>query len=349
MAHGQLRKSGLHTKTPEAKLVHDAFSWAGVATDYLSIRTSPRGVVVAEEGTDVKMPEDDFSRFMTYAHWFIDGHTSSRWATDEKKCAIFGRAHTEAVMKNGKPETPAEAGRLLADPSEIMTDEPESEFDGQYKAEDMEVYHHGGNRFTVSHTETNRSYRVDMDRNTDLAPVQAIHGGQPEPETDESQAVLQAITTQGPAYREGPQEKLEIQVGNVGGGQSSATSGSDTDDSDSGELVQDVPNDYDDYDLDSLEDELWDWMDRYADFESDFDKDIVEISPAMVKGTVGFEIDANPFQSGYHDGNDWKDKDGYDTAQEAFRGLMQDKDEIDYYGEPDYVNHIPASKVEDVV
>jgi hypothetical protein len=121
----------------------------------------------------------------------------------------------------------------------------------------------------------------------------------------------------------------------------SASGGSDGDDADD-ELVTEIdPTDDQQAKLEAFES----WINQAAGFHG-FDASIVELTWAEVEGREGIVIEANPFQSGYWSDGSWNDKEGYGQERETFtENVLQARDEIEYYGEPDYINFVPESKI----
>lgn len=355
--------AGYASETERARYLADLFASAGVPTDEMQVNDAQelhnahrRSVYVAE-GVDGDMAADQYSAFMTLAHALVrDAKSDENTRFGPSVDGVFvAYDHTDRLMS--KPTTPAEAGEQLADPSEIMSDDTEQSDESAEQstesadelAYDEQVIWAGGHEYVVETTAG--WHRVDLAHDAldtvddDVLKVLAL--AVPATfEADERLSMAHIELVAGAIDTVQSAQQIVQAGGGAAGGSAGGASGGGDDD---GELVRDVPNDYDEYDLDALETQIVDWIGSYAEFNDDLDTEIVEISTALVKGSVGFHIDTNPFSSGYHDGDDWNDQDGYETAQEAFRDLMQDTDEIDYYGEPDYVNHLPAAKVEDVV
>lgn len=90
------------------------------------------------------------------------------------------------------------------------------------------------------------------------------------------------------------------------------------------------------------------WIAQAAGFAG-FDPSIVDAEWAEADGTPGVAFDTAPFAGGYHDGDSWQDKDGFDEERETFRDTMKNQDEVEWYGEPDYDNFVPATSVEELV
>lgn len=373
MAHGERISAGYVSDTERASFLADLFETVGVRPSRLAVNDARvrerahRDCVAVQEGVDVDMRPDEFSAFMELAHALVRSHPDTRFATSDLRCLVVPYAAVDAMRDD---LTPVEAGERLVDPSTMTDDETDDDAEEQAEndAEDQmsdnpetegqqiegtdwdeSVIWVGGHEYIV---ETSAGWqRVDLANEAvpsiDEAALKILALALPASFEPDQRLTMAHIELVGQAVGVAQDAQQLLQSGAVAGGGGGAGGGSE----DEGELLQDVPNDYDEYDLEALEDDLWDWLESYADFESDFDPEIVEIEKARVKGSVGFHLDTNPFKAGYHggQGGDWEDKDGYETAQEAFRELMQNKDEIDYYGEPDYVNHLPAAKVEDVI
>lgn len=364
MTEAKTDRHGSLSSTPRAKAVRAYFEKQGVPGRKLcvvdgcrpkgrrySFETVNRRVTVWEKpaDSDDDLTADEFGAFITACNWIVNSDPSSRFTdTDETRCAIGHRYVDRNLMS--QEANPAEAGNDLADPS-----------DGSLVSDELiDVFHHGGNRFTViratpsndTDDASRRVYRVDMDKPLDTGePVEPVLEGQPGPDESEAFDVIAAVVTQGPEYREGPQEQLAVTVENPGAGNASGTgssggtTGSDTSESDESWDASVIPDDADDH-LEILED----WFERYGSFKSDFDPEAVEIESGAWEGTEGYTLESNPFEAGYYEGDDWNDKEGFDAHKDAFRELMQsdDAEAVQWHGEPDYVNFIPAANVSEV-
>ena len=104
------------------------------------------------------------------------------------------------------------------------------------------------------------------------------------------------------------------------------------------------------YDTDELEESGYDWIQRAADFNNDLIAEAVEVEFGQVDGDVGLIITrGKPWNSDCYEGDEWTDKDRWDAHGEAFKSVMQSKDDhIVYHGEPDYFNFLPASECSEV-
>jgi hypothetical protein len=93
-----------------------------------------------------------------------------------------------------------------------------------------------------------------------------------------------------------------------------------------------------------------DWIGSAQQFNSDIDPEIIQTKWIEIEGKEGVWVDRAPFYNDatYYDDGDWQDKDGFDAASEAVGDLLSNRDEFEWYGEPDYVWFIPESKVSEV-
>lgn len=250
-----------------------------------------------------------------------------------------------------EPQTPAgQAGQELADPDEQTTEDPNERVGPRAQNTRFNVMHRGDNRFLVHDRKTGKAYMADVEH-TSLQIVTAT-GQDQVGDAEKQNAILGAIAAEGPSFRDGPDHYVSVSQEATGGaapaGTADSSGGGDSGGSGDGELVQDVPNDYDEFDLSVLEDDVWDWIERASGFKTEFDPEIIEVETGRVEGSVGFVFDTNPFKAGYHTGDEWDDQDAFNAAREAWKEITQGEDEIDYHGDPDYVNFLPAAKVEEV-
>jgi hypothetical protein len=221
--------------------------------------------------------------------------------------------------------------------------------------------------FLVFDPESVNTYRVNLSPSNPKAGdysarVHNAETGQEVTDTTDKMRLIRSAVFHGETTLSPEMEQLGVlqktadmllhHTNNVSTGGSQATGGGggggDGGDDDGGELDTSITQDHS-FDLDSLEDDVMEWLDNYGSVKADFDPSIVEINHAQIEGEIGLQIETNPFKSGYWSDGDWQDKDAYDDAQEAFRDIMQDADPIEYYGEPDYINFLPAADVGEVV
>lgn len=314
-------------------------SFRGEKKRYPFVNCDITDVYVWERPADMSedLSSDEFSAYMSALNELVSGHPRNRFENDEETRCAIKHDFIDSELMSQNTQNPADAGNDLAEPPENMN--------GRYS-----VFHHGGNRFTVydEHADTPRAYRVDMDRSPTEEPVETLFSGQPEPESSEARDVIGAVVRAGPSYREGPQEQLSVTVespgaGNASGsGQSAGTGGSDTNDS---------GDKWSKGEFDGSTDQatqINEWLDNYANVKSDLDTDAIDVDAGEWDGREGFKLEANPFDAGYYEGDDWADKEGFEAHKEAFRDIMQGEDEIEYYGDPDYVNFLPADAVDEV-
>lgn len=150
--------------------------------------------------------------------------------------------------------------------------------------------------------------------------------------------------------------KLQEQVARMGeggfqGGDSSSNSGDSSSDGDSdgdAEMETSLTMDYAEADIHASE--IKEWVQNLTSLFADLDPEGVETRPAQVEGKPGIILEtAKPWETGYHSGDGWDDKAGWDKHREAFTEAMQARDEIKYYGEPDYFNFVAKEDVSGIV
>jgi len=92
------------------------------------------------------------------------------------------------------------------------------------------------------------------------------------------------------------------------------------------------------------------WIASAEQFNSDIDPEIVETKWVEYQGREGVWVDRAPFYNSaeYYDDGEWQDKDGFDAASEAIGDLLSNRDEFEWFGEPDYMWFVPESKVSEV-
>lgn len=235
-----------------------------------------------------------------------------------------------------------------------------------------DVVHQGGNQWLAA--SQGAVYRVDLDAET---PKQMVTGvGQGNEATAETRAaVLQAVASAGPEYREGPQEQLHVTVetpaaGNAGTtGQSDASGGSDDANEKEGGVSQSITLEHD-HDLEALAEDVNTWLNAAAGFKGDIRPDWVSVDQAQAtipgeyddpdagQRVVGFQLDTAPWFADGWDGenNEWSDGDAEETFgahREALQGeggifrtedaVLGIKDDEGYYD-----NFVPADRVEDL-
>lgn len=104
------------------------------------------------------------------------------------------------------------------------------------------------------------------------------------------------------------------------------------------------------YNESELEETAYNWIQEFSQFNSNLFADVPEVEFCEVDGQLGLKFEAGkPWNSECHNGNEWTDKDRWDTHREAFKQLMQGQDQVEYHGEPDYFNFLPADSVSEVV
>lgn len=361
--------AGYVSQTDRATYVADLFEAVGVPRDEMRVNDAQvdhrahRTCVAVSEGVDGDMDPDEFSAFMQLAHALVrDASADEETRFGPSVETIFvGYEHVDRLMDT--PTTPAEAGEQLADPNEIMSDNDDAS--SYEELSEDHITWNGARQFTVWDPTVDagiepggKAFIVDLAEATcscDLGDPQtcphirhAVKHGNPSPSVEEriTTAHIQLVQDAVSLTREAQQNVAALASGGSAGGSAGGSGGGGGDD---GDLIQDVPGDYDDYDLSALESEIEDWLEGYEQVKSDFDAGIVEIETGRVEGSVGFVFDTNPFQAGYHDGDDWNDQDGFNAAWDAWKSITQGEDPIQYHGEPDYINFLPAAKVEDVV
>lgn len=92
------------------------------------------------------------------------------------------------------------------------------------------------------------------------------------------------------------------------------------------------------------------WIASAEQFNSDIDPEIIQTKWVEYQGREGVWVDRAPFYNDaeYYDDGEWQDKDGFDAASEAIGDLLSNKDQFEWFGEPDYMWFCPESKVAEV-
>jgi hypothetical protein len=93
-----------------------------------------------------------------------------------------------------------------------------------------------------------------------------------------------------------------------------------------------------------------DWISSAQQFNSDIDPEIIQTKWIEIEGKEGVWVDRAPFHNDatYYDDGEWQDKDGFDAASEAVGDLLSNRNEFEWFGEPDYVWFVPEGKVSEV-
>lgn len=379
--HGSL------SSTPRAEAVRAHFEENGVPGQKIgvvdncrphgrrySFESVVRRVSVWEKPADKQddLTQEEFGAFITCCNRIVNTDPNSRFTdNDETRCAISHEYIDGEIMSQNA--NPAQSGQDLADPSENSLSENEL----------INVFHHGGNRFTVIRSTpsadgsdaSRRVYRVDMDQPLEGGePVSPVLNGQPQPDESEAFDVIAAVVTQGPSYREGPQEQLSVTVGapepgNVSDtGSSDDTTGSDTSDSEDVEVLTD-PGSNHDYDPDTLEETVDQWLSNYASVKSGMIDGAWEVefqnitNPSTGSSELGVVIDDSPWHGPLWDHDDFqfdtpdgKQPDEWANHKEALRSIYQaDDDPIKGFSVEnpdsdydDWYNFVPASEASDL-
>lgn len=370
--HGSL------SKTRRAKAVARQYTDAGVPRGKIGVVDSrhdpecqygfekgagPQYVTVWEKPADTSddLTTDEFAAFMRVSNRLVNGHRRNYYANeDDTRCVIRHAFIDEQLMTDD--DSPAEAGKDLADPSDEQSDENTSER--------FYVHHNGGNRFTVHDDESQKTYRVDLDKVGSADIVECIDGGgdggNSVPETDRGY-ILGAIVQAGPEYRPGPQETLNITLegaaGNASGtSQSGGSSGTDSSPSDV-EVVTAPGSDHD-HDPDELTENVDEWLTNYANVKGDLVEGWWDLSlqtltnPSNGSSNLGVHIELEPFGHSCWDGDSWStddSKDEWTDHQKAMRSIFSDDDSPvqafsvetdDEYD--DWYNYVPAEDAEDL-
>lgn len=359
MVDGRKLRAGYCDDSEGAKALLEDFASAGVPASKLSIHDTPgyeradgKGVVVVQEASDVKLSSDEFSRFMTTANKWINSKDSTRWATDDERCLIVGYA--DLGMSHEKPTTPAEAGEKLADPktmSDTETDESER-FDVLLNENESGEYH-------VYDGETSRLYLVRLEG---LGTEVMQFMGDGKVDRDLKREIVGSVIRQMPTYREGPEHYVSLEVNQTGGGGSGSGGTSDTgaNDSDGEDENEDVFDSKGGH-TEEIE-QLQEWLEAYTAVKSALDPEGVDFDFGEVsvpdswdtdyagQTVEGVKIEASePWGTAYHDGDSWTDKEGWNDHQTALREIMQNEDEILYFGSDyGYFNFVPTTAIDDV-
>jgi hypothetical protein len=123
--------------------------------------------------------------------------------------------------------------------------------------------------------------------------------------------------------------------------QSSSDGGGD------GETDTSVTSEHD-FDGNECVDQVTDWLSSAESFHGDLESEWCDVEFAEIDGTVGVIIDAgNPWEHSQTDdanapNETWK------AHQEALKTVTQGADAIEYHGDPDYFNFLPASDIDEV-
>lgn len=175
-------------------------------------------------------------------------------------------------------------------------------------------------------------------------------------------AAIRAVIRLGPNDRREPNVMRHAPAGN-GGSSGSSGSSNDGDDPDEEPEERDtsVTGDHD-YDEDAMIEAFKDWIKSYESVKDGLDADAVDVEFAQTDVPEGWDTDfagqtiyglrvetSAPWETGYHNGNDWSDQDGWQDHQEAFREIMQNEDAVIYFSDPDYFNFVPADSLGEVV
>jgi len=120
-------------------------------------------------------------------------------------------------------------------------------------------------------------------------------------------------------------------------------SGGSSSDGDEGVVSDATPAQEDE----ALMDQLGEWFDEAAEF-ADFDPDIVDLNWVNADGVEGVEVDRQPFDAGFYDDGEWQDKEEFDDQKEKVKDAALNREQFEWFGEPDYVWFIPAGAVTEV-
>lgn len=98
-----------------------------------------------------------------------------------------------------------------------------------------------------------------------------------------------------------------------------------------------------------LVDKVVDWLKSAESFHSDLTAEWCDVEFGEVGGTVGVIIDSgNPWENNQVDDAN-APNDTWKAHQEALKKVTQSADAVEYHGEPDWFNFLPATDVDGVV
>lgn len=267
-----------------------------------------------------------------------------------------------------KPEHTDEDETMSTDANNSTNDGIEAEMDNAASADGWDVLHHHGNVWLAVGPDEN-AFVVDLN---DSGPTTRPFGVGNETanygtkEVKKQNEAIRAVIRNGPSDRREPNvyhDPTSVQTGgnsgNSGSSGSSESGGSDgdgDDDPSNKEVDTSLTQDhgYTEEDREIMIDTVEDWLERAGEFESDFHAEHMEVEFGEIdhdgEAVPGVAIRRKaPFETPFHSGNDWNDKDGWDDFKDATKSIMQSKDAIIYKQEGyDAVNFIPAEHVEEV-
>lgn len=125
---------------------------------------------------------------------------------------------------------------------------------------------------------------------------------------------------------------------------SDGDSSDDSDDDDGGKVTEVEPGD----DEEAMLEDVEEWLAGCAGAIG-FDPAIVDVSWVDTPEGAGAKIEASPFAGGYWDDGDWQDKEGFESEKETLKeSVLKARDEIAWYGKPDYENVLHHEYIEEV-
>lgn len=340
MVSKRVTKPGDVSATRDAYFLADMLESVGAPADELDITDRGTGDRVSRVGPSVRI-DDDSPVLASIADELVARFSSTRYANPAESLLLVGYDDVQAMRE--KYDSPAEAGRDLANPDLVMSDT-------QFTEREYSVTEIGGQCYAVAERYENddgeavKTWFVDLG-DTHGNRIRALAGEAGDgPTSPHAQAILAAVIDAGPEVRQGPEEQLSVTVESPAAGNASGSGSSDTSESGGDPAFQPDESVGDSDDIDAINE----WIENYANVKADLDPEAVEVNAGTYNGMEGYEIDSNPFSAGYYEGDDWVDKDGYDAHQDAFRSIMQDSDPIQYDGD-EYLNFLPKADVESVV
>ena len=273
-------------------------------------------------------------------------------------------------------DNPAEAGKNLQDPSK-MDDEPNESTNDEQSTEqtnvkDLQIAWSGGNQYRVfSGGDTQNAYQVDLNGLTctcehgehnghtteackHIKKAIMAHDSHPDLERFAFQQLTSLFSEAHQTLSEAREAKQLYESGSGGSQQqsndssSNDESGSTNDEQDSeGDVTEKDPTD----EQQDLIDSLYDWFEQASDF-NDFDAEIIELKWVNADGQDGIHINRQPFGAGYYDLDDgeWVDKEGFEDEKDSLKdAILSPRDEIQWFGEPDYVWFISSADAQELV
>lgn len=239
-----------------------------------------------------------------------------------------------------------------------MTDEADGLIDAS------NITHLGGNSWAIHYPENGGNYSVKLEHaHAEVAELGSPDGTvTPADDADLFTTLVRSVIAHGPeqlSVEESQQRVINNQLRvlmNMTDRQVSSSvvngdadgAGDDEDDEDD-ELDRSVTIDHD-HDEDELIEAVEGWLSDYEAVESDLEADWVEVEFGQYDGDVGLFMEmGQPWDHGQYDNDAGETSDAWDAARDAFKNVMQSKDEHVEYVSEEYSNFLPADDVQEVV